>query len=280
MSHSSDGPASVAEPLFTTTGSTTTASLFDLFARITAGESFELTRMAAHQRVPVVTTLALLMTVLRRHAPSPPVSANDWHAAWLEQIGPEALRLVAPDTEVAFLQPPLDPGGRRSALSLSDIDLVFAKLAHAVKPVEVGSAEDAVLALMGGTWKSSALKWVAGSRYGLAAVLASDDGSLAGEVRHLLAAYEACPSDLIGRQAQASRAADHLLWLRPVSQSGLPIVTARMVRTAHERGMAVHVWTIDDPAEMERLLDLGVDGIMTDRPAVLKDVLTRRGLWH
>ena len=214
-------PATLAEPVFTTTGSATSASLFDLFARITAGESFELTRMAAHQRVPVVTTLALLMTVLRQHALVPPLSVADWHAAWLDQIGPEALRLVAPDTEVAFLQPPLDAGGFRSAMTLSDIDLTFAKLAHAVKPVEVGDAELAVLALMGGTWKSSALKWVGGSRYGLAAILASDDGSLAGEVRHLLAAYEACPSDLIGRQAHAGLAADHLLWLRPVSQSGL-----------------------------------------------------------
>ena len=39
------------------------------------------------------------------------------------------------------------------------------------------------------------------------------------------------------------------------------------------------MWTIDDAAEMDRLLDLGVDGIMTDRPPVLKDVLQRRGQW-
>ena len=39
------------------------------------------------------------------------------------------------------------------------------------------------------------------------------------------------------------------------------------------------MWTIDDPAEMTRLLDLGVDGIMTDRPQVLKDLLVERGTW-
>jgi glycerophosphoryl diester phosphodiesterase len=48
---------------------------------------------------------------------------------------------------------------------------------------------------------------------------------------------------------------------------------------AHRRGLDVHVWTIDHATEMERLLDLGVDGIMTDRPAILKNVLERRGQW-
>jgi glycerophosphoryl diester phosphodiesterase len=65
----------------------------------------------------------------------------------------------------------------------------------------------------------------------------------------------------------------------PPSQGPLPIVDARFLRTAHARSLPVHVWTIDEPVEMQRLLDLGVDGIMTDRPAVLKDVLLGRGLW-
>jgi glycerophosphoryl diester phosphodiesterase len=53
----------------------------------------------------------------------------------------------------------------------------------------------------------------------------------------------------------------------------------RFVDTAHRRGLPVHIWTIDERAQMERLLDLGVDGIMTDRPAILKEVLVARGQW-
>jgi glycerophosphoryl diester phosphodiesterase len=57
------------------------------------------------------------------------------------------------------------------------------------------------------------------------------------------------------------------------------IVTAAFVQEAHRRSMQVHVWTIDDESEMARLVDLGVDGIMTDRNAALKDVLTAKGRW-
>lgn len=57
----------------------------------------------------------------------------------------------------------------------------------------------------------------------------------------------------------------------------LPVVTRRFVENAHRWGMHVHVWTIDEPAEMERLLDLGVDGIMTDEPERLCRVFATRG---
>ena len=66
----------------------------------------------------------------------------------------------------------------------------------------------------------------------------------------------------------------------PSGPKGVTVVTERFVRSAHRNGVPVHVWTIDDPAEMHRLLDLGVDGIMTDHPAVLRDVLIYRGEWH
>jgi glycerophosphoryl diester phosphodiesterase len=66
----------------------------------------------------------------------------------------------------------------------------------------------------------------------------------------------------------------------PPAWRGIPIATPRFVAAAHERGIQVHVWTIDDEAEMERLLEIGVDGLMSDRPARLKAVLERRGQWH
>jgi glycerophosphoryl diester phosphodiesterase len=65
----------------------------------------------------------------------------------------------------------------------------------------------------------------------------------------------------------------------PSKASFFPVVNKRFVTRAHRRGIEVHVWTIDKAEEMERLLDLGVDGIMTDRPAVLREVLERRRQW-
>ena len=63
-------------------------------------------------------------------------------------------------------------------------------------------------------------------------------------------------------------------------RSGLaPLVTRRTVRAYHRMGLQVHVWTINQPRHMERLLDRGVDGIMTDRPDLLRDVFMKRGIW-
>jgi glycerophosphoryl diester phosphodiesterase len=66
----------------------------------------------------------------------------------------------------------------------------------------------------------------------------------------------------------------------PTRARRLVVVDRRFVDSAHRAGLQVHVWTIDDAAEMGELLDLGVDAIMTDRPRLLREVLTARGQWH
>src|SRR5580698_3921280 len=58
------------------------------------------------------------------------------------------------------------------------------------------------------------------------------------------------------------------------------VASPAFIRRAHALGLVVHVWTINDKADMHRLLDLGADGIMTDQIALLREVLTERGQWH
>ncbi|MFD3651081.1 glycerophosphodiester phosphodiesterase [Streptomyces cyaneofuscatus] len=65
----------------------------------------------------------------------------------------------------------------------------------------------------------------------------------------------------------------------PERQGGIPVVDARFVRTAHALGLQVHVWTVNEPERMAALLDLGVDGIMTDHIETLRTVLSERGAW-
>ena len=60
----------------------------------------------------------------------------------------------------------------------------------------------------------------------------------------------------------------------------LTIVTPGLVRRAHRAGLHVHVWTVDDPDEMNALLDRGVDGLMTDRTDILRAVLSESGRWR
>ena len=63
----------------------------------------------------------------------------------------------------------------------------------------------------------------------------------------------------------------------PERQGDLVVVDDRFVAGAHAAGKAVHVWTVNDSESIERLIDLGVDGIISDLPTVLCGVLSDRG---
>ncbi|HEX4978206.1 MAG TPA: glycerophosphodiester phosphodiesterase [Nocardioides sp.] len=83
------------------------------------------------------------------------------------------------------------------------------------------------------------------------------------------------PTPVAARAARGSGRAFQV----PPRRGAVRVVTEEFVARAHAAGQPVHVWTIDDPAEMHALLDLGVDGLMTDRTDLLRDVLIERGQW-
>ena len=60
---------------------------------------------------------------------------------------------------------------------------------------------------------------------------------------------------------------------------GIPVITKAFIEEAHRQNKLVHVWTIDDPEEMRILIKKTVDGLMTDKPSVLKKVLIEQNLF-
>lgn len=98
-------------------------------------------------------------------------------------------------------------------------------------------------------------------------------------------ATAASPSEVAGFALPGVRrwwplAADAFQMPMLVPGSRNRLLTPGLIAAAHARGARVHVWTINDRATMERLLDLGVDGIVSDDLVMLKDAVTRRGLWE
>lgn len=91
-----------------------------------------------------------------------------------------------------------------------------------------------------------------------------------------VALFRALPAarlvDVLARRGAAALQVPH-------RRKGVTILTRGLIRRAHALGLHVHVWTVDDPKQMHELLDLGVDGVMTDRTDLLRDVLVDRGQW-
>lgn len=66
----------------------------------------------------------------------------------------------------------------------------------------------------------------------------------------------------------------------PERHGRVRVLDRRLLDAAHTAGLAVHIWTVNDRADMERLLDFGVDGLITDRADTLREVLVARGVWR
>ena len=93
-----------------------------------------------------------------------------------------------------------------------------------------------------------------------------------------------------GRQEVKSFVVFHKFFLRnlyvpkvdafqlPVEDSGFDLTDKRLIKGAHRLGMEIHYWTIDDPRTMEQLIDAGADGILTNRPDLLLNLLNEKGL--
>jgi glycerophosphoryl diester phosphodiesterase len=122
-------------------------------------------------------------------------------------------------------------------------------------------------------------------REALTLLTAADDALMADLRAHLEShavpiAQGACGKDVVDFVRSASERtapkAGPMALQVPADFGGRPLVTRGFVEHAHAHGLFVHVWTVDDPTEMRRLLALGVDGIVTDFPARLAAVIEAR----
>jgi glycerophosphoryl diester phosphodiesterase len=126
---------------------------------------------------------------------------------------------------------------------------------------------------------------VGAGRCDLTLLTAADDALMAKLRAHLArcgaaVAQGACTADVVEfvRTARnGGRPTGPAMALQiPTEFGGRPLVTRALVDHAHAHDVQVHVWTVNDPSEMERLLDLGVDGIVTDFPARAARIAARR----
>src|SRR5215203_332362 len=184
--------------------------LFDLMACASGGELLDLPMMAAHQRAPLVTVLAIHMHLLSRYATVQRTDASSWEAAWNTLIGADALRITAPHDEVAFLQQ--TAGEPKSHQSIQAADLLLPNVEHEVKRTWFcDRAETAIFALIGSLSRPNVKDHRSSTRIGLCAVLPSVDGTLGSEICSLLSGYE----QLRFSAGASIQACDHLVWLKP-----------------------------------------------------------------
>ena len=139
----------------------------------------------------------------------------------------------------------------------------------AVEPlIRVLREHDAVDRVCVGSFSDQRLERVR-TAFGPALCTSMGPGELA---RLRLAAWQFMPARAVPRAARCVQ--------MPLRHGPIPLAEPRVVNLAHRLGLHVQVWTVNERATMHRLLDMGVDAIITDDIAALRDVLCARGQWH
>lgn len=226
----------VSRPIFSVRVSPTKvqqAGFFEILALANDGVLLDLPGMAAHQRPAVVTVIAVIGHVLKRYGSGINLAApTELSAAWNVLFGEDALRLEAPDNEVAFLQPPTDPTS--SQQSIESADLLLPGVEHEVKRTWDTTPERALFAIIGSLLRPNVKDHRAATRTGLSCVLTSSDGSVGAEVINLMQAYDR----LFSVRKGGWSARDHMVWLRPYRRTDPPIPIADLPKPFLDVGRA------------------------------------------
>ncbi len=219
----------VSDPVFTLklAAGYTTGGLFDALDAALAGELIDFPAMQAHQRAPVVTVLAVIAHTLRRYG------SGGLEEEWDCQIGTDALRIAAPHDEQAFLQPPT--GEPTKPQSIESLDCLLPRVQHEVKETFRGSVEEWLFALMGGQARPNVNFNRSSSRFGMTAVLPSVDGTIGGEIRSLIQAYDSMFKDGTGP------ASKHMLWLLRLDRNSPPLIAGDLPRPILDAGRPVRL---------------------------------------
>jgi glycerophosphoryl diester phosphodiesterase len=131
-----------------------------------------------------------------------------------------------------------------------------------------------------GAWDRVCVTSFSGSRLRAARALLDRPVCMATSPAVIAAVRYSLGSTSPGRDGTGLLARRLARWQVRCTQVPARVASGPFVRHAHALGLDVHVWTINDRAEMIRLLDLGADGIMTDDIGLLREVLIERGQWH
>lgn len=197
-----------------------------------------------------------------------------FHDATIERVIREPGRLV--DLTWAQVESLL-VGGREPVPRFAELLKAWPDVRWVVDPKSDGAVEplvrvirenDAVDRVCVGSFSDERLRRVR-EAFGPALCTSMGPGEL---LRLRLAAWRALPASAVPQAARCVQ--------MPVRYGPVHLAEPRCIALAHRLGLHVQVWTVNDRPTMQRMLDLGVDGIITDDVAALRDVLRARGQWH